>query len=386
MFDFPNSSAMDATASSGGPSTFLFQIVTGQPEQIAQHSAGLLQKATQFISLMDEFTKAAEQLGKVWSGQASDSAVKKITSSLQSFQKIIQVIQNGSKLLGISGTLVQSAQTAYKSVVGAVNPTVASLMSNPWTYSAAVALSTATSASLRAFITAIQGLLQGLGVGQLAQEIAALVSIITEIEQLAKGSSSSTGTTPSVGTVGSVPTNATISATPISAPLTPPPVATAAGQAAAQNPITNYTPPALAGYTNPTAPTVNGTTPAVPTIPGANGTSPTMSPTVPTMAGAGGTSPAGLTPSIDPSNSWIAVDPNAANHAVAPPAAAPPAAPPPAAPTGQEVSVTTTDHGITTTVQVPAGQAAQVHLDATVNNDHITENFTIGADGSVHAS
>jgi len=111
MFDFPNSSAMDATASSGGPSTFLMQIVTGQPQQIAQHSTGLLQKATQFISLADQFTKAAEQLGKVWSGQASQSAVQKITSSIQSFQKIIQVIQNGAKLLGISGTLVQSAQT-----------------------------------------------------------------------------------------------------------------------------------------------------------------------------------------------------------------------------------------------------------------------------------
>src|ERR1700759_2273093 len=102
MFDFPNSSAMDATASSGGPSTFLFQIVTGQPAQIAQHSTGLLTKATQFISMLDEFTKAAEQLRTVWSGQASESAVQKITGSLQSFEKIIQVVQNGAKLLGRS--------------------------------------------------------------------------------------------------------------------------------------------------------------------------------------------------------------------------------------------------------------------------------------------
>ncbi len=71
MFDFPNSSAMDATASSGGPGTFLYQIVTGQPQQIQQHSTSMLSKATQFISLMDEFTNAAEQLDKVWSGQAA---------------------------------------------------------------------------------------------------------------------------------------------------------------------------------------------------------------------------------------------------------------------------------------------------------------------------
>jgi len=362
MFDFPNSSAMDATASSGGPSTFLMQIVTGQPQQIAAHSTGMLQKATQFISLAEEFTKAGDQLSKVWSGQASQSAVQKITSSLQSFQKIIQVIQNGAKLLGVSGTLVQSAQTAYKSVVGSVNPTVASLMSNPWTYSAAVALSTATSASLRAFITAIQGLLSGLGAAQLGAEIAALVQIISEIEKLVQGNPTASAS----ATSGTVPTNATIASTPITMPVAPPPVASVTGQQASQNGITNYTPPALAGFTNPS-------TPASPTTP--NGLTPT------TPAGLTPTTPAGLTPSIDPNNSWIAVDPTTAQQAAAPPVAAP--AP---ALSGQEVKVTTTDGNISTTVEVPAGQAANVSIDATVNNSHITENFNIGADGSVRVS
>jgi uncharacterized protein YukE len=369
---------MDATASSGGPGTFLFQIVTGQPQQIAAHSTGLLQKATQFISLAEEFTKAGDQLGKVWSGQASQSAVQKITSSLQSFQKIIQVIQNGAKLLGISGTLVQSAQTAYKSVVASVNPTVASLMSNPWTYSAAVALSTATSASLRAFITAIQGLLSGLGAAQLGAEIASLVQIISEIEKLVQGNSTSSSSAAS----GSVPTNATIASTPISMPIAPPPVASASGQQAIQNGITNYTPPALAGFTNPnnniayppaSPMTPNGLTPTVP-----NGLTPT------TPAGLTPTTLAGLTPSIDPNNSWIAVDPTAAHQAATPPVAPPPQAAP--AVSGQEVKVTTTDGNISTTVEVPAGQAAHVSIDATVNNSHITENFNIGADGSVRIS
>jgi uncharacterized protein YukE len=330
---FPNSSAMDATASSGGPSTFLPQILTGQPTQIAQHSTGLLAKATQFISMLDEFTKAANQLKTVWSGQASQSAAQQITGSLQSFEKIIQVVQNGAKLLGVSGTLVQSAQTAYTSVVGSVNPTVASLMSNPWTYSAAVALSTATSASLRAFITAIEGLLSALGAGQLGAEIATLVSIIGEIEQLASGSGASTATTAAAG---SVPTTQTVSATPITAPQTPPPVATTAGQQSIQDGITNYTPPALQGYGTPTMPTT---------------------PTSPTTTG--------LTPSIDPSNSWIAVDPTSTT-------ATTPAAPPVTAPTttGEEISVTSAN-GVTTTVSVPQGQAADI---------------SIGTDGSVRVT
>lgn len=396
MFEFPNSSAMDATASSGGPGTFLFQIVTGQPQQIASHSEGMLQKATQFTSLLDEFTKAGEQLGQVWSGQASQSALRKITSSLQSFEKIIQVIQNGARLLNVSGTLVQAAQTAYTSVVSAVNPTVASLMSNPWTYGAAVALSTATSASLRAFITAIEGLLSALGGGQLAQEIATLVTIVGEIEQLFTGSS---GSTPA--TSGSVPTNATISANPVTSPLTPASVASAAGLASIQNPITNYTPPALAGYPNPAAPGTGAGAAlgqlnafGVPSQSAATtgGLYPPATGVAPNNLTY--TSPAGLTPGINPADSWIAVDPNQAAQNAASPTTAPtpttPTAtaptPPPAAPAGQEVKVSTVDGNISTTVEVPAGQAAHVSLDVTVNNDHISENFDVGADGSVKVS
>jgi uncharacterized protein YukE len=400
MFDFPNSSAMDATASSGGPSTFLPQIVTGQPQQIAQHSTSMLTKATQFISLLDEFTKASEQLKQVWSGQASESALQKITSSLQSFEKIIQVIQNGAKLLGVSGTLVQSAQTAYKSVVGSVNPTVASLMSNPWTYGAAVALSTTTSATLRAFITAIEGLLQTLGVGQLGTEIASLVTIVTEIEQLITGTQ--TGTTAATGTT---PTTTSIAATPIGTPQAPTSVASTTGLESIQNPITSYTPPALQGYTNPTAPgtgagaalgqlngfgvpglSAAGTTTATagtdPTT--ATGTYPTGTyPTGYTDPTTGLTSTNGLTPSIDPSDSWIAVDPSST------PSTAPvdtSGATDAAGAGGQDVSVTTTDGGITTTVSVPAGQAADISLDMTVNNDHVAEHLNIGADGSVKVS
>jgi uncharacterized protein YukE len=394
MFDFPNSSAMDATASSGGPGTFLMQIVTGQPQQIAQHSTSMLAKATQFVSLLDEFTKASEQLKQVWSGQASESALQKITSSLQSFEKIIQVIQNGAKLIGVSGTLVQSAQTAYKSVVGSVNPTVAGLMSNPWTYGAAVALSTSTSAALRAFIMAIEGLLQGLGVGQLGTEIASLVTIITEIEQLFAGTQTATAT------AGTTPTTTSIAATPIGTPQAPTSVASTTGLQSIQNPITSYTPPALQGYTNPAPGTgagaalgqLNGY--GVPGL-SAAGTSTataTGTGTYPTVGANGYTDPttglntaSGLTPSIDPANSWIAVDPSSTG-AGAGAGAAPVDTSGAASAGGQDVSVTTTDGGITTTVSVPAGQAADINLDMAVNSDHVSEHLNIGVDGSVKVS
>lgn len=343
MFAFPNSSAMDIAAAGGGPITILPQIITGQPEQIAQHTTGLLAKAAQFASLLEEFSKAGQSLSQVWSGAASETAVKKITDSLSALQNIIKAVEGGAALLGISGTMVKSAQTAYTSVVSSVNPTVAGLISNPWTYSAGVALATSTSAALRAFITAVEGLLSALGAGKLATEIATVVQIITEIEQLAKGPNAA-------ATSGATPSTSTVSTPAITMPQAPPQVATSAGQQA----ITGYTPPALNGYTG----TATGT-PA--------GNYPTTSSVTP-----------GGTPSINPADSWIAVDPTATTA----PATAP------AAPVGngQDVSVTTTDNGITTTVSVPAGQAANINLDTTINGDHVAEHLNIGADGSVSVS
>jgi uncharacterized protein YukE len=261
---FPNSSAMDATATSGGPITVLPQIFTGSPEQIAQHVAEVLKKAAECQSLYTEFTKAAEQLEKTWSGAASESALKKISDSLGSLTKIISVVEKGAELLGISGTLVKTAQEAYRATVSAVNPTVAALMSNWWTYGAAVALSTATSASLRAFIEAIGALLKALGVVDLANQISQLATIITELEKLFGATSATTpgatGTTPGATT----PSNTTVSGTPVAAPQTPPPVASPAGQQTVQGQtpgattvqpgFTGYTPPALAGYGNGTTP------------------------------------------------------------------------------------------------------------------------------------
>jgi uncharacterized protein YukE len=175
---------MDVAASSGGPITVLPQILTGRPEQIAEHVSHLMGKATEFTTLFNDFAKAAEQLEKSWSGAASESAVKKINDSLSALTKIIDVVEEGAELLGVSGTLVEVAQEAYRSVVTAVNPTVASLMSNPWTYGAAVALSTATSASLRAFIQEIGALLKTLGVVDFANQTTRIATIIGEIDML----------------------------------------------------------------------------------------------------------------------------------------------------------------------------------------------------------
>ncbi|HEX3791509.1 MAG TPA: hypothetical protein VHW44_26855 [Pseudonocardiaceae bacterium] len=184
MVEFPNSSALDAVSSVDGPGTFLAEIVTGRPEQIAIHSNGLLAKAVQFTSLLDEFTKAAEQLRTAWPGSAAENAVGNIGDSLSSLGKVIEVVRNRAQLLGVSGTLVKTAQQAYSRVVSETNPAVATLIANRWTRAAGVALATAASASLHTFITTVQESLQGLGADELGQEVMTLAAIVTEIEQL----------------------------------------------------------------------------------------------------------------------------------------------------------------------------------------------------------
>ncbi|MFF0148134.1 hypothetical protein ATK36_1497 [Amycolatopsis sulphurea] len=328
MPTFPNSSAMDATASSGGPITVLPQILTGQPDQIAQHVLDLLHKATELVSLHHELTKAADQLGKVWSGAASASALKKISDSLDQLAKIISVLEKGAELLGVSGTLVKTAQEAYRAVVSAVNPTVASLMSNWWTYGAAVALSSSTSASLRAFITAIGGLLKALGAGDLANQITQVGQIIGDIEKLFDGGD--TGN-PAAG-------NAAVSATPVTAPQSPAPVASAAGQQTTAGgsgggvpSFTNYTPPALGG--------------------------------------AGQSGSAGQQPNF--ANSWIPVDP------------VPSAPVSPAQPVSPDEIVIHTDLSTgQSTVEAPAGQDLDIDLDLTYNGTHFRQHVDIDAKGA----
>ncbi|MGV9360267.1 WXG100 family type VII secretion target [Amycolatopsis sp. NPDC003731] len=344
MLTFPNSSAMDATASSGGPITILPQIVTGQPEQIAKHVVDLVRKAEQFISMYNELTKAADQLGKIWSGAASESALKKISDSLDQLTKIINVVQKGAELLGVSGTLIKTAQEAYRAVVSAVNPTVAALMSNWWTYGAAVALSTATSASLRAFITAIGALLKALGAVDLAQQVTTLAQVIGEIEKLFHHSSGSSGATaPSIGS------------TPVTAPQTPPPVASPSGQQAVaggsgggipqQPSFTDYTPPALA--------TGGGS------------------------SGAGATGATGATPA----NSWIPVDHPATTPSVPAPAPAP-SIPAPAAGHADEVVIHTNLTTGESTVEAPGGQDFDLDIDLDFNGKHFSQHVGYDAAGN----
>ncbi|MEO9240564.1 MAG: hypothetical protein ABI418_21035 [Jatrophihabitantaceae bacterium] len=383
---FPPSYAMDATASGGGPSTVLPQIVTGSPEAILSHVSELLQKASQFASLIEEFKKAEQQLSQVWSGHAADSAVKKIENSLSQFTEIVNVINRGAQLLEQSATMVKTAQTGYTSVVSSVNPTVAGLMSNPYTYSAAVALSTSSSAALRGFITAVAGLLKTLGAVNLASELTTVGQIISQLEQLFgnKGTGSATGT-PATASTGS--TTGTGSSAPVTAPVAPGSVASAAGLQGLANPAAAATPVAAAAGSAPTSLqngeqgllhtpdgklytadgqpllTANGSPayqnyqPAaltgLPNSTSALGTDSwiPVDPSQHATAGSAGATSPGLTPSPAPAGTPIPID-QPVSHPGGQPIS------------GEEITVTTMHDGTTTTVEVPMDGHTEVRVDA----------------------
>jgi hypothetical protein len=384
-FMIPNSSAMDATASCGGPGTFVWTISTGSPEQIATLVTQRLRQAEQFLEMVEQLTSASRQLQKVWSGGASESAVQKITSSVAAFEKIAKVIQTGATLLGTSGALVQTAQSGYTSVVSAVNPTVSGLMSNWWTYSAAVALSTATSAALRGFLTAIEGLLEALGGGQLLQQIMTLAQIIAEIEQLANGGGQQGGQLPG-GTIGN---------TPIVAPITPPQIASLVGQQVSTSGLDPTVQQELNGYQQN-----NGYPPGY--------QSPNFqNPTFPTGVSGGqypgGQFPGGQYPPTgnDAGDSWIPVNPpSAPTPPVAHPTPGPPVSGHPAPghpapghqkppahhvpPSSQhDITVTMTEHGVSTSVEIPTGHATEITLSETVDGHTYTEHIDVSANGNV---
>ncbi|MGW0520930.1 WXG100 family type VII secretion target [Crossiella sp. NPDC003009] len=196
---FPVSAAMDVTAKGGGPGTFLNWIINGNPGQILKHVTDLLAKANEFAQLYQQLRQAGEQLRKVWHGPASGAAGKKITTLLDSFTKIISVVKEVAQKLGLAASIIQKAQLAFKTIVAAINPTVAGLMSNPWTYAAAVALSTATSGALKGFLAALGALLKSLGAVELAVKLTTMAEVLGQLEKLVGLVTGKDGTAPAPG-------------------------------------------------------------------------------------------------------------------------------------------------------------------------------------------
>jgi len=222
---YANSSNIDAAAMGAGPGTLCYpQIATGSPEQIVAYAAQLIMRVRRLEALLEDLERARDQLRQAWpKGPASDNALRKLNNSFQSFQRIIQCVMSAIRELEAAAVQLGIAQRGYCAVVNAVNPTVGALMSNPYTYSAAVALAHGTTASLKGFLSAIAGIMNVIGASNIAQQIMLIAQIAGELERLYNTMNPNHSTTtpggPSV-------------ANPITQPVAPGSVASPSGQAA----------------------------------------------------------------------------------------------------------------------------------------------------------
>ncbi|GAB2952900.1 hypothetical protein GCM10027280_46600 [Micromonospora polyrhachis] len=360
MFNIPNSGAMDAAASGRGPSTVaLPSIVGGDPAAILAHAAALTARAARLVSLLADLERAREQLREVWSaGAASDSVVQKLTKSFASFQKIIETVYAGIRELEGSAAQITTAQAAYRAVVSAINPTVAALMSNPYTRAAGRALAVSTTGILKAFLTGIGGILTAIGATNIGQILTGLATIVTQVEQLFSKNNDA-----GRSTAATVPTG--IANTAITAPPQIGGVATSTGQTALGG-----------GYP--------------------------LGQTMPNFTGSGYPTTGSLTnylpPALGGTDQWVAVD---RGQSTLPGAIPVPTAPVPAAPadvtpapsTGgrdsdDDVTITASKGDLKVTVEVPVdtGRAFDIEVSASSGGQTVEADVSVDADGSVKVS
>ncbi len=365
MLNIPNSGAMDAAAGGAGPSTVaLPQIIGGNPAAILAHAAEVMQRATKLVGLLEDLERSKQQLRVAWPrGSASDHAQRKLSNSFRNFNETIQAVFSGVRELEAAAAKLEMAQNAYRSIVSAVNPTVAALLSNPWTQAAARALATSASSSLSGFLKSIAGVLNAIGAGNIGSIVTSLATIVGEIEKLfSKGGGGSGGGSGGGGNgeyrIQPYPNPGS---TPVQQPGGIPPVASPSGHAA------------VGGYPGG--------------YPGAGGGYPGM--------------PGYYPPALNPGNGWVAVDPStggtmpATGPVTTLPAPAPlPDPTPPADGDGSDgggsagdddVTITASKGDLKVTVEVPVdtGRDFEVEVSAESGGQSITQHVDVDADGSV---
>ncbi|BCL12538.1 WXG100 family type VII secretion target [Micromonospora sagamiensis] len=364
MFDIPNSGAMDAAAGGRGPGTVaLPTIVGGNPQAILAHAAALTARVTRLVTLLADLERARDQLREVWSADsASDSVVQKLSRSFASFQQIIETVYAGIRELEGAAAQLTTAQGGYRAVVSAVNPTVAALMSNPYTQAAGRALAVSTTGILKAFLTGIGGILTAIGVTNLGQILTGLATIVGQVEQLfSKNNGGGAASAPALpaGSAGN----------PVLAPPPMASVATGAGQAALGG---GYGMPSFTGAGYPAGgsmssyvPSALGTDQWVAVQPGqsslpSGGTPVTTTPTGPVQI--------------------LPIPPAASDDG--PPSSAPSG---PSADGDDDVTITASKGDMTLTVEVPVdtGRAFDIEVTASSGGQTVNADISVGADGSV---
>jgi hypothetical protein len=186
MYAIPNSAAMDTAAGGSGPGAAVLPwIVSAEPEQILRYGTDLLSRMARLVAIVGQIDVAGQQLRQSWpSGSASDGATAKVRAGLAGFTRITTAVQALQGEIQASAQAVQLVQHAYRTVISAVNPTVAALLSNPYTHAAATALATSTTSGLAGYVGATRAVLDTIGLVRLTAIITTLATIADDLKAL----------------------------------------------------------------------------------------------------------------------------------------------------------------------------------------------------------
>jgi hypothetical protein len=186
MYAIPNSSAMDAAAHGGGPTSRVLPWIAGsEPQQVLRYITDLVGGITKLTGIVDGIGDNRDSLRQSWpAGSASDAATAKVTGAVTAFSKIVKAVQTLEAEIQAVAAALQLVQTAYRAVVGSVNPTVAALLSNIHTRPAATALSTSTTSGLATFVSTSKATLDNIALVRLLAIVTTLGTIAKELETL----------------------------------------------------------------------------------------------------------------------------------------------------------------------------------------------------------
>jgi hypothetical protein len=186
MFAIPNSSAMDAAAHGGGPTSRVLPWIAGtDPAQLLQFVTRLLGQISRITGIVNQISDAGGALRKAWpTGSASDGALAKITQAVTTFQKIARAVEALQMEVQAAAAALGLAQNSYRTVVSSVNPTVAALLSNPHTRHAATALATSATSGVASYVGATKATLDTIGLVRMAAIVTQLATIARELSTL----------------------------------------------------------------------------------------------------------------------------------------------------------------------------------------------------------
>ncbi|WP_033343212.1 hypothetical protein [Catenuloplanes japonicus] len=186
MVSFPSSGAMDAAAGGRGPGTTVLPLlIGGDAQQILTHLTQLLTHVQTITGLIGKVSGAQTALRQAWPvGAASDGAAQKLKTVVDLFQQMTTLVSTLQGQTQAAAAVVTMTQQSYAAMVGATNPTVAALLSQPHGHPAARALSLSTTGSLASAVQAGRTQLDVIGLTRIAAVTAQLIQIADQLRTL----------------------------------------------------------------------------------------------------------------------------------------------------------------------------------------------------------